>query len=942
MIPGFIGRQPELRKFETALDNFSPDSPHIAFIYDAAERPEEKGGIGKTKLLQEFARIAKLPKYEKTFLVIDEIFDFYEAVNRDQLSRVSRIVRFLEEKTGTKAFDRFWKNVREYYLKNVSIEKVMEEYFAGHNQLCKETGKKVVRFFDTFEIAEKTLNYLKESYRFIENEVLVNSFIVISGRNQPDLSAPIWTGFTEKILRFPLEGFSDEEAKAYFHGNGFTALEEQQIVQLNRRAKRRPILLALMVDYLKNILAVEDILNLEEKNFKENLVAFIKDFHRPPIDQAILAMAHLKHWCNAKFLQRFVDPNQKFEETYETLKSLSFVRPLGTHGEYVVLHDQMQEMVSEYILKKIDASGALRREISDWATKFYEEEIVALKQREDDCLRSQELAKWQVARDERFILKAELWYHKLYVNRAQNIDDFFFELFDASLERGHLDYCFILQSHLEDLGKLLELSPLIQNRIKLRIARLNTEKYQFTNNQYYLREAEKLFSELTQAAQAAGEGRFLGVMLCDYGTLKFYFRDLLEAEKLLRESVRVLEAVPQQNYHDLQYFLGKSKNWLGYILYQQGNFTESIKILEEAEKHLSAAHRLVVDDPAISPRLGELRREQIDGWIAQVRGNLSRIYREVGDINKSIFNGESSLKRRRNLGNPREIVKGLNTLGLIYSRNGDIGKALKLYEEAEGYLQNVRDPILHGRILTNKATPLFKRDQFSDLLARHRREVLEAAQGDLKVDRTNRSHARKLLKNVIESLKYSNSRELTTAYHNLGELCLMERKYDDAMDCFQDAVRIAKIENDTYTLMNSLQRLVLTAYLKGEPSRFREFTQTFEAALEGLSAREETARYIMRFYITVGNFYFDNLFNEAESASFDENFKATFRAYTEAILYTKSHAQRSAAFAQEVFAERIFELLKAKAISPSLRDELLQAWQKHGLDTNELQRYLDF
>jgi hypothetical protein len=47
-------------------------------------------------------------------------------------------------------------------------------------------------------------------------------------------------------------------------------------------------------------------------------------------------------------------------------------------------------------------------------------------------------------------------------------------------------------------------------------------------------------------------------------------------------------------------------------------------------------------------------------------------------------------------------------------------------------------------------------------------------------------------------------------------------------------------------------------------------------------------------------------------------------------------------FAQEVFAERIFELLKTKPILQHLRDELVQEWQKHELDTNDLQRYLNF
>jgi len=941
---GFIGRQTELKKFEAALDNFTPDSPHIAFIYDTAEKLEDKGGIGKTKLVYEFLRIAQLPKYGKNFIVIDEVFDFYEAVNRDQMSRLSRLVRHLEEKTKTKAFDRFWKNVRDYYLKNVSIEKVLEDYWSGYNQMCEETGKKVIRFFDTFEAAEKTLNYLKESYRFIEDQILANSFIIISGRNQPNFNASIWSGFAEKIIHFPLQGFSNEEAKVYFQSAGFRELKDQQIAALNHKAQGRPILLALMVDYLRNILTVEALLQLEDKDFKERLVAFIRSFRNPPIDQAILAMAHLKHWCNKNFLQRFVDPKQNFEDNYQLLKSLSFVRSLGTQEEYVVLHDQMQEMVSDYILDKDFADGSFRREISEWAMTFYQEEIANYKKREEEFTQKHELGKYQVARDERFILKAEEWYHNLFVNRAQNINDFFFELYDPSLERGYLDYCFILLSHLEDLNKLLSLTAHTQNRIKMRAARLHAEKFYFTNNQYYRDEAGKLFEELLQEARKSGSNMFIGGVLCDYGALLFYLREMSEAEKVLQDSIDALQRELSPGNYDIYYFLGKSQNWLGYILYQQGRFTDSIKILEDAEKSLFTADRLVLEAPELKSKedFRTLRREQIDAWIAQVRGNLCRIYREVGDIKKAIYYGESSLKRRKRLGNLREIVKGLNSLGLVYSRNEEMVRARELYDEAERFLQNVHDPILRGRILTNKATLLFKRDKFSDSLAKYTRKMLMAAKNDLELDADDLNEAKNLLIGVIKALENTNLRELATAYHNLGELFLLEEKYEEAINGFNNAVQVAKVENDTYTLLNSRQRLLQTAYLKEDTDRFYKFRQAFETDKKKLVGFEETARYVMRFYITVGDFYYDQLFTDDEAADFDENFRSAFQAYTEAILYTRSYAQGSAAFAQEVFAERIFELLKSKTISQDLRDELVQEWQQQGLDTKELQRYFDF
>ncbi|MGI0009941.1 MAG: hypothetical protein ACREAE_00905, partial [Nitrosopumilaceae archaeon] len=549
----------------------------------------------------------------------------------------------------------------------------------------------------------------------------------------------------------------------------------------------------------------------------------------------------------------------------------------------------------------------------------------------------------EIVHDEKIILKAEQWYHKLYVSKAQNIDYYFSELYDPNVEEGQLDYCFILLGHLEDLDELLDLPARSKGRIRMRAARLNTEKFLVTRNQYYYDEAKRLFDELIDDAKKRGGNIYLGTLLCDYGTLQSYHGQLVEAEKMLRDSVSILEAGQENVNHDLFYYRGKAKNWLGYFLYNQGKFKESIKILEEAEKHLFAADALVFNDPMIPDGLRQLRRKQIDAWVAQVRGNLCRIYREVGHIEKSIYYGESSLFRRRKLGNLKEIVKGLNSLGLIYMRKGESEKALELFREAEGYLQNIPDPILESRIITNRAVLLFKRDQFSEILAKHTKKTLPIAKQTLDVHDVDINKARELLNTVIQTLIRSNLRELAQAYHNLGELCLMEEKYDESLENFENSVKVSQTGEDIYTLINSQQRLVLAAYLKNDIALFQKFIHRFSTAQKDLKDQEETARYVIRYYITLGNYHYDKLFiNGKGIQNFDENFGMAFRSYTDAIVYARDHAESSVKLVQEVFAERILELLKVKEIPPNLCDELLRDWQKRKLDTVELQRYLDF
>lgn len=932
----FVGRLEELRKFKAILEDYPQGGIHVAFLYDATQF-SSKGGIGKTKLLYQFKEIAN--SFNDKFLVINEIFDYFEPVNRDRLSRISRLAQYLEKETGSKVFDEFWRKCREYYNRNVAIERVLQEYFDAYTLFCQETGKSVICFFDTFELAETNLNYLQKPYRFFDSETLNNSLLVIAGRHGPDLKAPIWEGRKNHIVEFPLGGFNDWEADQYFKSTGHQYLTVEETKYLNRRVNGRPILLALISDYLNTILKVDDILKLEEEDFEKQLVGFLREFKKPPIEEAILALAHLKHWCNTKFLAHFIKPQDDFEKSFEVLKTLSFVRQLGSKKDYIVLHDEMQKLVLKYVLEEDDEDGSLRREMSRQAILFFDEEISNLRIAEKLFENNGELSKRQIARDERFILEAERWYQKLYVNHVSDIDYYFYELYDPNLEEGHLDYCFVLQSHLNDLDELLQLPDRIKNRIELRAARLYTEKYQNTSNKYYFEEAKHIFQKLIDNAQKRDEKIYLGVLYCDYGTLEFYYRDLIQAEKILRDSIRLLTEEIERNNHSLHYFMGKSKNWLGYILYSQGKFKVSIDTLQNAEDHLIKAANLIEKDPQIVESLKDLRRKQIEAWLAQVRGNLCRIYREVGDAEKAAYYGESSLFRRIKLGNIKEVIKGLNSLGLVYSRAGETSKALGLFEDAEKKLQNVPDPILKGRILTNKATLLFKRDQYSDLLSKCTKTALYNVRKVLAVKDKDIDQARELLNDVVTALYRSNSREFATANHNLGELHLMEEKFNIAVANFAEAVRVAKIENDKYTLLNSLQRLVLASYLKNDPTLFKKFARDFDQARQELETFEETARYIIRYHITVGNYYYDNFFDSGYDGS---NFLPAFHAYTNAILYAREHAEHSVKLTYEVFSNRIIELFKSTVVSGDLSSELFEFWRSQNLDTKLLQRYLDF
>jgi hypothetical protein len=170
----------------------------------------------------------------------------------------------------------------------------------------------------------------------------------------------------------------------------------------------------------------------------------------------------------------------------------------------------------------------------------------------------------------------------------------------------------------------------------------------------------------------------------------------------------------------------------------------------------------------------------------------------------------------------------------------------------------------------------------------------------------------------------------------------MEREYDQAIFNLEKAVGVAQSGKNAYTLMNARQRLVLVAYLKNDAKQFYEYAQEFSKAERELIEKEETARYVIRYHITFGDFHYDKLFNGGAQQQFDENFRTAFRSYSDAIAYARQYAEGSVVSTHEIFSDRILALLKIRGISQNLQDQLLNDWLERKLEPAELQRYLNF
>lgn len=410
----FIGRDREIEIFREMLRS-SDSKKWILFLYDEAEKPEEKGGVGKTWLLGKLIKVAQ-EEFSDKYLVLDDIIDFYDSKNRNRLTVLKALCRQMQHKTGTDHLDSFWETVRKAGgeelgpLERVSqLRRIFEVYERCHNMVAQERKQKILRFYDTFEQIEHDLGYLMVGdVPFPMKGISKHGITVIAGRNKPDFRQLWWRGRASEIKLLPLRGFNAEETVKYFGVYSYLDPEDIGIAKIEAvytLTQGRPILIALVVDLLnKRVKTIDEIINMRGSEFLGSLIRSVGDF-KEPSDKAIVYMAHVYHRCDEELLQSLLGNNIDYHKLANGLRTLSFVRTKSP--TQFVLHDEMRRLINEYWWKLHDPNGKIRRELSEKAVLYYDKKTV---EAEDDS--------------ERDALIAERLWHKFFIDPEEGYNQF--------------------------------------------------------------------------------------------------------------------------------------------------------------------------------------------------------------------------------------------------------------------------------------------------------------------------------------------------------------------------------------------------------------------------------------------------------------------------------------------------------------------------------------
>jgi serine/threonine-protein kinase len=175
-------------------------------------------------------------------------------------------------------------------------------------------------------------------------------------------------------------------------------------------------------------------------------------------------------------------------------------------------------------------------------------------------------------------------------------------------------------------------------------------------------EAEPLFKELLERAQALGDKRELASMLMNYGHQKLLTGNYAASEPLLERAVALLGSARQPDRRALAGALGL----LGHAYWRQGREQAAIKALERT---------LAIQTKDEGPRSGVVAGTLLD---------LSKLHQILDELDIAERYGQEALTLDEALYPPHHSSIGctLDALGLVAQKRGDRARAHALYERS--------------------------------------------------------------------------------------------------------------------------------------------------------------------------------------------------------------------------------------------------------------------
>lgn len=497
-------------------------------------------------------------------------------------------------------------------------EKVQSAFINGYNNLA-DRWDKILLSFDTFEVVQD-----QSVGQWLINELLPKlhrTVVLLSGRKNKSID---FGSLVDIVVPVELGEVQPEDAHTYFRLKGVTDVPEDVVKKLWEKAEGRPLLLDLVIDWLKENLDFEGLVETPPEKFEEELVARIREL-RDSRYRAILYMAWAHRRLDLEMLKWLMqDETVNYSLLVEDLRKLSFVKYRG-QIQSILLHDKMRDLVVKYVWGIVDPMATERIALSQRIIAYYDQFLIP------QAFDEKELQN----------LEAEKLFFTLYLDLGKGYEHFA-EVFDKLFDDQRYDDCEVLLVEIDFYRDRLPLEQI--GEVDLRRAELFIQRNR-------LEEAE---SKILKTLDKYPDSNLKVSMLLTLGNV-FSRRNRIKTAIAYCEEAKKIGQHAQLDSNTI----GRIDDRLGYFYRLLGRWDDAIGRYSEA---LENATDLSV--------------------ISNILNTIGYIHALRTDYDTALEYCQESLKIRKDLGLKKPQGLSWSTLGEVYRYKGRYKDALDCYETA--------------------------------------------------------------------------------------------------------------------------------------------------------------------------------------------------------------------------------------------------------------------
>ncbi|HEV7771726.1 MAG TPA: hypothetical protein VGO48_00405 [Conexibacter sp.] len=580
---------------------------------------------------------------------------------------------------------------------------------------------------------------------------LRNASVILAGRATWEV-LPALPSVVDVDRSLRLEPLDLEASGAFFEGLDVSPDLQLRLATL---ADGRPILLRLCAQWLEAGMPLpeaavdppsaldtldDQALACARSDFRRGLVETIRRL-RGKQDVLIMEMAHLEHRFNAEIV-RYLHPgmSEDADEVLEQLRWLFFVKDIGV--DRVVLHDEMRELIREFVWPAVDPLGAERRRLDARIATWYESVLERGVATEDRPV------------EDRWLLGAEAAFHRLRSDVAAASEEAAQSAL-AALRAGRIDYA----------GVLTELTMPLWRQLEPEAAGVMA---------YVRAEALRAVDRRPTACDVVRES-LAQKGLPPAGRLRLrrlMVRLLLEEGDFVAagEAVGLARTEPESDTNVVRALIDIVD---GEVLVAKGMLREAVAVLRPA------VDRLEGSDESREAALGLER--------------LSFALSVLGDRAEAVADAKRAVALREHGDVPRDTAISRANLGSILRDGSDFAGATEQYAISLSTLEHIDDRYWVASVLLERGLSRlleYEQGRYGST-GEVRRDLLDGAYADL-----SRS---------VEVCRWYNKLELPKAIHELGHVVWEQGSLDATRSQWHEGLQLARrSSNFRYILENQI------------------------------------------------------------------------------------------------------------------------------------------